>query len=428
MTPTRARRCRPLRLGGALVVLAVTAAACGGSESSTSEGSGGVESAEAVVSATLEIITTNIESSLDGGTFEEAEAGQELVVGDRVKTDVTGFAELTYHDGSWMRVESEATLTIDDLQDSDDATVVRSSIDTGQAWNRVQELSSPDDAYELDTPVASAAVRGTAFSVLCLGAAACTFSVLDGEVVITPVDGSEPKTLTAGERWTVTAGQPPGVPEAPGIAELSRDPFIAKNLLLDLAEDPALLPAAETSVGPDLGELFGGAVPVLFGQGTPEVLGCLGANAALVGRLDRRAATAGAGWSALDGEDLYTTMVVTLDCGAREGILAGWIPIVSGGFDSCVGQRFGAEPSDRLAALITGIDPSGLWAPQDPATAIAAAVQACTPPPTTAAPRRAPSDGDSGGSGGGNSGGGSGDSGGSSGGAPPTVPSGLFGA
>lgn len=179
----------------------------------------------------LGIITTNIESNTGDG-FVEASEGETLVVGDAVRTDATGFAELTYHDGSWMRVESEATLTIEDLADSEDGQVVSTSIDTGQAWSRVKELSEPDDEFVLDTPVASAGVRGTAFAVGCDGDTECTFSVLEGEVLVTPNVG-DPVTLTAGQSLTITAGEEPPAPSQPGVEALEADPFIAKNLELD---------------------------------------------------------------------------------------------------------------------------------------------------------------------------------------------------
>ena len=183
---------------------------CGSDES----GSGGSEpvgesgAGSGAVSAVLGIITTNIETETSDAGFAEASEGEELIVGDRVKTDATGFAEVTYHDGSWMRVESEATLTIEDLVDTDDGQVVSSSIDTGEAWSRVKELSEPDDEFVVDTPVASAAVRGTAFSIDCDGDTVCTFSVVEGEVLVTP-DVGDPVTLTAGQTLTVTAGEEP---------------------------------------------------------------------------------------------------------------------------------------------------------------------------------------------------------------------------
>ena len=214
-------------LVAAVLVVVVGCGSDSGSGGSGSEGGG----SSGVVSAVLAIISTNIESDTGGG-FVEASEGEELTVGDRVRTDPTGFAELTYHDGSWMRVENSATLTIEDLVDSDSGEVVSTSIDTGDAWSRVRELSEPDDGFELDTPVASAAVRGTAFAVSCEGDTSCTFSVVEGEVLVTP-DVGDPVTLTAGQSLTVRAGEEPPAVEEPGVEALEAEPFIAENLELD---------------------------------------------------------------------------------------------------------------------------------------------------------------------------------------------------
>ena len=160
------------------------------------------------MSATLAIISTNIETAAGSGAFEPATEGQSLVVGDKVKTDTTGFAELTYHDGSWQRIEQSATLTIEELTDKGDTDTVKTSIDIGQSWNRVQELTEPDDAYEVETPVGTAAVRGTQFATNCPTTTECTFKVVDGTVIVTPLTG-DPVTLTAGQQTTITASQPP---------------------------------------------------------------------------------------------------------------------------------------------------------------------------------------------------------------------------
>ena len=121
---------RPFRTGAAALGLSLLAGltACGGSSASAEE-----------VSATLAIISTNIETAAGSGAFEPATEGQSLVVGDKVKTDATGFAELTYHDGSWQRIEQSATLTIEELTDKGDTDTVKTSIDIGQSWNRVEE-------------------------------------------------------------------------------------------------------------------------------------------------------------------------------------------------------------------------------------------------------------------------------------------------
>jgi len=194
------------------------------------------------LTALLEIITTNIQSDIEGAGFAEAEEGQELTVGDRVRTDDTGFAELAYHDGSWQRVENNATLTVEDLAESSEGSAVRTSVDIGRTWNRVRSLAEPEDAYELETPVATASVRGTVFSTDCPTADFCEFRVYEGTVVITTPDGQE-VVMEAPSTLGVRAGEPLGEPEVVPPDVLRRDPWAEKNLgrdrekLAELGED-----------------------------------------------------------------------------------------------------------------------------------------------------------------------------------------------
>ncbi len=218
------RRHGSVRFVAGLLVLALPAAVTG-----CSGGDGEGSAAADVVSATLEIITTEIEAAVGDDGFRPAEAGEELTVGDRVRTDDTGFAELTYHDGSWQRVENNATLTIEELTDRGEVDMVRTSVDVGRTWNRVQELVEPDDAYELETPVATASVRGTAFATDCPDADHCTFTVLEGSVLITPGTG-DPLVMDAPSTLDVIAGEAPGEPRVVAPDVLMQDPWIARNL------------------------------------------------------------------------------------------------------------------------------------------------------------------------------------------------------
>ena len=221
----------PRRLG-ALVSLLLLVAACGSSSESGSAASGDAPT------ATLAIISTEIETALGGAAFAAASEGQDLSVGDQVHTDRTGFAEVTYHDGSWQRVEAEATLTVVALRAAGSVNEVRTSVGVGRSWNSVAELDDPEDSYEVSTPVASAAVRGTVFATECTSVTSCTFTVVEGEVQITPVDGA-PVEVSAGERLTLEADEPPGAPEEVGDDELAADAWIAKNRGLDAERAPS---------------------------------------------------------------------------------------------------------------------------------------------------------------------------------------------
>lgn len=211
-----------------VVVLVLIAAGC---SSGDDEGEDTTEG-----TATLEVIDRNIEVSQDGGPFETGTTGADLFVGDQVRADETGFGELSYFDGSWQRIEAEATLSIDQLADRESSDVVEVGIDGGRSWQRVEELSDSGDRFEVDTPVATASVRGTRFSIDCLvGPDQCLFVVIEGPVVLVLPDGTE-IVLESGEKLAVTKGEEPGDPERFVPDELYEDEWIAKNLALDQAE------------------------------------------------------------------------------------------------------------------------------------------------------------------------------------------------
>jgi len=221
-------------------------AACSGSDDTPSG-----------VSATLRIITQQIQSALKGKEFTPAKKGQRLVQGDRVRSDTTGFAELNYQDGSWQRIERNATLTVERLTDTAKGQTVKSAVDVGLTWNRVRKLSEPEDAYELDTPVATASVRGTRFSSECPASDRCTFKVLEGKVLITPVDGP-PVLLEAPATLEVVRGQVPPTPSVVAPDVLRAEPWIRKNIRADRRKLRSL-PRDERGEGgtPDASQLRG---------------------------------------------------------------------------------------------------------------------------------------------------------------------------
>src|SRR5207245_2161933 len=103
-------------------------------------------------------------------------------------------------------------------------------LDSGRAWSRVRRITSSDGGYEISTPVATAAVRGTAFDVDCRTATvACTFTVVDGTVAVIPKGGSE-IILRAGQSLIVRVDGT--VERAPDRTadDLRQDPWLAQNL------------------------------------------------------------------------------------------------------------------------------------------------------------------------------------------------------
>ncbi len=117
--------------------------------------------------------------------------------GDAVQTDAVGFAEVHYPDGSLTRVDVNTTFVVELAS----KTTTKAKLTSGQVWNEVKAATGSQPHFEVATPNATAAVRGTAFAIRCDQQQACTFGVVDGTVEID----------TAGDSVAITAGQQVGV-------------------------------------------------------------------------------------------------------------------------------------------------------------------------------------------------------------------------
>ena len=131
--------------------------------------------------------------------------------------------------------------------------MVHTNLTAGRSWNRIDELSE-SQTWETDTPVASATVRGTAFSADCALDVpnVCRFVVVDGTVELGLQDGSK-LTIEAGQEATVVRDAPPPQPVTLGVPVLLTDAWIARNVALDT--DGGKLPLETASApGPNDGQ------------------------------------------------------------------------------------------------------------------------------------------------------------------------------
>ena len=103
-----------------VVVIGLVGAACTSGDDEGDGDDGGSDSGDAL--ATLDVIDERIDvRTADAEDFEPGSTGMGLDEGDSIRSNDTGFGELGYFDGSWMRIEARATLTIEELSDVEDA-------------------------------------------------------------------------------------------------------------------------------------------------------------------------------------------------------------------------------------------------------------------------------------------------------------------
>lgn len=181
-----------------LLILGVSLGACGADGSSGGRGSD-------PVAATVSPVDDRVETrGAQSTSFQLAASPRAVLAGDVIRVDEAGFAELGYEDGSMARLGPSTTYEVLELgRSGQDGAQIRGRLDVGRTWHRVVERTATDGAYIVETSVAVASVRGTVFVVECRATEGpCTFEVIEGEVVVDPVDG-DPVVIEAGEQVTV---------------------------------------------------------------------------------------------------------------------------------------------------------------------------------------------------------------------------------
>jgi len=123
--------------------------------------------------------------------------GLQLNIGDELKT-LEGFALIRFADGSTLRIAKQSIIIFNTLTHYGETGMVdiRFRLNRGKIKTRVTPRKGPAARYEVSTPSAVAAVRGTAFRVRVL-AGATTTEVIEGTVVI--YNATHRLSLAAGE-------------------------------------------------------------------------------------------------------------------------------------------------------------------------------------------------------------------------------------
>ena len=94
--------------------------------------------------------------------------------GQVIKTGASSRVEITFPAGHILRINEHSRVTLGELEGK-----VKIKLDDGQIWSNIKKLQS-NTSYEVNTSLATAAVRGTRFDV----------SVKDSSAAIALLDGS----------------------------------------------------------------------------------------------------------------------------------------------------------------------------------------------------------------------------------------------
>lgn len=186
-----------------------------------------------------------------------ARVNMPLSEGDAVYSRKESFAEIVYSSGAILRMDEDTKIIINKVTEKKSKTTTP----LGNVWANMRKLVASKKEFELESPTATAAIRGTVFQMNTNKDSSTDVSVYEGKVAVGPskkeeekkpagpkerheVPGPEeipgPSEVTL-EQWrTIVAGQMISINKEGKFSEkkfdmkkASEDDFVKKNLEMD---------------------------------------------------------------------------------------------------------------------------------------------------------------------------------------------------
>ncbi|MBN1308695.1 MAG: FecR domain-containing protein [Chitinispirillaceae bacterium] len=176
------------------------------------------------VSAQPAAKVTRIEGSaqvLKNGTasWKVARLNMALQVNDQLKSDAESLVEITFRQGAIMRLAENSLCSIKKSDDAASSTTVP----RGKVWINMQKLSSSGHDFDIATPTAVAAIRGTVFQMQSLPDLSADVAVFDGKVAVGLSDEGKKRVHLPDNKITQAPHEVPGPTEVPGPYEVTLD-------------------------------------------------------------------------------------------------------------------------------------------------------------------------------------------------------------
>jgi hypothetical protein len=168
---------------------------------------------------TLSILSGTVEIQSPGeDRSQQGTDGETLVVGTRIRTAPDSHALLTFFEGSTIKLDPNTDVEIQRVEHTDEQnTTILVKQWLGKTWSRVIQMADPGSNYQIETPTATAIVRGTLFTTNVAETGYTTVATTKGLVSV--VAQGEEVYLPANQQTQVEAGVVPSPPEilpAPG--------------------------------------------------------------------------------------------------------------------------------------------------------------------------------------------------------------------
>lgn len=141
--------------------------------------------------------------------FNKATFNMPVKNGDKVETKKEARCEITYHDGSIVRIDEQSIYSIEKAIIDEDTKEVESSLSIGKLWANLKKLLRGKDSWKLKSPAAVVAVRGTVYRMNAGADSSTQVLVYDGQVDV------RPSTAGTGQSGMGAVPGPPRQVQAP---------------------------------------------------------------------------------------------------------------------------------------------------------------------------------------------------------------------
>jgi hypothetical protein len=140
--------------------------------------------------------------------------GMKLELNDRIKSDSSGTATITFFDGSAIDIKPMTEIGLAALESKGgDVTAVKVKQQIGDTISRAKKLLDSQSRYEIETQAGVAAVRGTIMFVAVLPDGTTTVKNIEG--LVSFIAQGKEVVIPEGQSSTASPGQPPSSPTAP---------------------------------------------------------------------------------------------------------------------------------------------------------------------------------------------------------------------
>ena len=205
--------------------------------------------------AKIQLVEGNVSVLKKGSEkWRTAHVNTPLNVGDEVYSKKESFVEVVYNSGAILRMDENTKIIITEMTEKG----IKTKTPLGNIWANMRKLVVSQKEFELESPTATAAIRGTVFQMNAKKDSTTDVSVYEGKVAVGPSKNDEepsspesrgmheipgpeeipgPYEVTL-EQWrTIVAGQMISVNKEGKFSEkkfdrdkASEDDFIKKNL------------------------------------------------------------------------------------------------------------------------------------------------------------------------------------------------------